>query len=804
MPYTMTLPLSGLSCASCVRRAEGAIGAVSGTSEIAVNLATHTARLTLDDGQLPQVIAALDQAGYPARTQHITLQLTGLSCASCVARVEKALTAAPGVVTARINLATETATVTAIDGTDSSVLVKAVVLAGYGATADSDEPANRADPTHDLARATLLAAALTLPVFVLEMGGHLFPAFHHWIAQTIGTTTSWIIQFILTTLVLAGPGARFFRAGIPSLRHGAPDMNALVVLGTSAAWLYSTLALFAPGLFPDGTRAVFFEAACVITTLILLGRWLEARAKGRTGSAIARLAGLQPETAVQIKDGTPFEVPLSDVAAGHILLARPGARIAVDGQVVSGTSWVDESMLTGEPDPAAKSAGSALTGGTINTTGALTYRATAVGADTVLARMIDMVSAAQSAKLPVQALVDRITSVFVPIVMAIAALTAMIWLIFGPGLSWALVASVSVLIIACPCAMGLATPTSITVGMGRAADHGILFRKGSALQTLSRVSTVAFDKTGTLTEGKPTLTTIQPQDHWTRDTLLPLIAAAETASEHPVARALVAAADGLPLPKATDVKAIPGKGLTAQVAGQSVSIGSARFMAELGVTATAQLDPQETPLFAAVDGTLAAILGVSDPIKPDTPRALTHLRHQGLSLVMISGDANKTAQAIGHQLGIDTIHAEVLPGDKAAVVASLPGPVAYVGDGINDAPALATADVGIAVGTGTDIAIESADVVLMAGHLTAVAKAITLSQATMRNIRQNLFWAFAYNAALIPVAAGVLYPVFGMVLSPMLAAGAMALSSVFVVSNALRLKRRPRLEANDSVTPAAR
>lgn len=786
MSQSLTLPLTGLNCGSCVRRAETAIVGVPGVSDVSVNLATHSARLTLDTATLTDVTTALDQAGYPAEVHDTRLRLEGMSCASCVGRVEQALADVPGVVCASVNLATETAHVSAVAGLDEAALIRAVANAGYTATSESNAPEVQ-DPARALARDTAIAAALTLPVFVLEMGGHLFPTFHHWIARTIGMQTSWIIQFVLTTLVLALPGARFFRVGIPSLIRRAPDMNALVVLGTSAAFLYSALVLIAPTLFPDHGRAVFFEAACVIVTLILLGRWLEARAKGRTGSAIARLTALKPDTATRIQDGKATEVPLSQVQTGDVLLAKAGERIAVDGIVTDGESWIDESMLTGEPDPAQKTSGSAVTAGTVNGNGVLHYRATAVGADTVLARMIDMVAAAQGAKLPVQALVDRITAVFVPIVMLVAAITALVWIVFGPGLSWALVAAVSVLIIACPCAMGLATPTSITVGMGRAADQGILFRKGEALQTLAGVQTVAFDKTGTLTAGKPALTTFDPAGDWTPEALLPMLAAAEASSDHPIARAIVAAAKGA-LPEATDVQTTPGKGLQATVNGRKLNIGSARYMTELGVMATASLAPQETPLFAAVDGQLAAIIGVSDPIKPEAAAALQALRAQGVSLAMISGDATPTAKAIATELGIDIVHAEVLPGDKGTLVADLPGPVAFVGDGINDAPALATADVGIAVGTGTDIAIESADVVLMSDDMAGVAKARALSQATMRNIRQNLFWAFAYNVALIPVAAGVLYPAFGLTLSPMLAAGAMALSSVFVVSNALRLK----------------
>ena len=712
-----------------------------------------------------------------------------------------------GVEAAAVNLATHTATVTYAPGTVSPDRIAAAsTLAGYPAAIDADVMRNQDAQDSEqatLARATILAAVLTLPVFIAEMGAHLFPVISTAIDATIGRTNNWLIQFVLTTAVLIGPGQTFFRKGIPALLRGAPEMNSLVALGTFAAWAYSTLAVLAPAFFVENTRAVYFEAACVITTLILLGRWLEARAKGRTGAAIKRLIGLQPATAWLERDGEVVAVPLDAVELGDILRLRPGERVAVDGEVISGSSFVDEAMLTGEPLAVEKSAGAEVVGGTMNGTGALRYRATAVGAHTVLAQIVRMVADAQGAKLPVQALVDQVTRVFVPVVMALSAVTAVVWLTFGPApaVPFALISAVSVLIIACPCAMGLATPTSIMVGIGRAAEMGVLFRKGDALQALQKAAVVAFDKTGTLTAGRPTLTTIKVADGYDADAILRLIATVEASSEHPIAGAIVdaAAARGLVLGTAQNFDAQIGKSVTATVDGKAVMAGAGRHFVASGLPLGALEEDGAnianqggTPVYAAVDGQVLAVIGVSDPIKPTAKAAIAGLHAKGLKVAMISGDHHLTASAIGTALDIDHVVADVLPDGKVMALQDLRtkyGPIAFVGDGINDAPALASADVGIAVGSGTDVAIEAADVVLSGHDLNTVQTAFGISHATMRNIRQNLFWAFAYNVALIPVAAGVLYPVNGMLLSPMLAAGAMALSSVFVVSNALRLRR---------------
>ncbi len=738
----------------------------------------------------------------------VDLTIEGMSCASCVSRVEKALKAVPGVDAASVNLATERATVHA-HGVSAGALEKAVAAVGYQATRIEahtprrDHAAHHDHQAEGLGRDLALAAALTLPIVVVEMSGHLVPAFHHWTMMALGPWNAWL-QWLLATLVLAVPGRRFFTSGIPALLRGAPEMDALVALGAGAAWLYSSVVTFAPGLIPAGNGALYFEAAAVIVTLILLGRLLEACAKGRTGAAIAALVKLSPRTARVSRDGAaPEEMPIEDVRVGDLVIVRPGERVPVDGSVTEGASHVDESMITGEPAPVAKRPGSAVTGGTVNGTGSFTFRAERVGADTALAGIVRMVEEAQGAKLPIAALVDRITGIFVPAVIAVAVATFFGWYFFGPepSLANALVAAVAVLIIACPCAMGLATPVSIMVGTGRAASLGVLFRQGDALQALASAEVVALDKTGTLTEGKPRLTEFVPAAGGNRATLLALVAAAESRSEHPLARALVAAAEAeqLTLPGVESFEAVAGHGVRARVDGHTVLVGNERFLGAEGIETTALgaeaarlSESGTTPVFVAVDGNAAGVLAVADALKPSSAAAISALRKLGRRVVMVTGDGEATARAVARAVGIDEVRAGILPDGKAAVVAELKAggrSVAFVGDGINDAPALAAADIGVAIGTGTDVAIESADVVLMSGDLMGVVRAIGLSRATMRNIRENLFWAFAYNAALIPVAAGLLYAPFGILLSPMLGAAAMALSSVFVVGNALRLSR---------------
>ena len=803
------LPITGMSCASCVRRVEQALLKTTGVTAANVNLASEKAEVSVTAGTSATTLTdTLTKVGYQTRSEQFELTIIGMSCASCVGRVEKALQRLPGVLSASVNLAAERAQVSALVGNvDQAQLVAAIKKAGYQAKPLSaereDDNARHQQELQSLKRDFGWSLALTLPVFILEMGAHVIPGMAQWIEATLGQTLNWSIQFVLTTLVLLGPGRRFLRLGIPALLRATPDMNSLVALGTISAWGFSVVVLFAGHILPAGAQYIYFEAAAVIITLILLGRLLEARAKGRTGEAIQRLLSLQVNTARVQRDGESQELPLSEVQVGDCLLVRPGERVPLDGTVQSGSSYVDESMLTGEPIPVEKKQGDDVVGGTINKNGALSITTTKIGKDTLLAQIIHMVEQAQGAKLPIQALVDKVTAVFVPVVMAFAALTFAVWLWLGPtpALSFALINAVAVLIIACPCAMGLATPTSIMVGTGRAAELGVLFRKGQALQTLRNTKVVALDKTGTLTKGQPELTDLQVMPDFDEDETLALIAAVEQHSEHPIAEAIVTAAKTRELVLATpeNFQALSGLGVSAQVSGKKVEVGADRYLTQLGYdlaafSSTAQQLGTEgkSPLYAAIEGKLAAIIAVADPIKEGTPEAINALHALGLKVAMITGDNRHTAQAIAHQLGIDEVEAEVMPDGKVAALQRLRkqhGPVAFVGDGINDAPALAEADVGLAIGTGTDIAIEAAEVVLMGGDLRAVPNALAISQATLTNIRQNLFWAFAYNACLIPVAAGVLYPAFGILLSPMLAAGAMAMSSVFVVANALRLKR---------------
>ena len=805
---TISFQIEGMSCASCVGRVEKVLLAVSGVDTASINLATETAQVSYDDTvDATDLTNTLADVGYPAVVEEVTLEIESMTCASCVGRVEKALKAGDGVLDASVNLVTETALVHYVAGAIGAADIAALASnAGYKAKAKTAERADKAERKAAeilwLGRMTLVAVVFALPVLVLEMGSHFIPAMMVFVVENIGVQNSRLIQFVLTTVVLFSPGLRFYTKGFPALFKGAPDMNSLVALGTSAAYGFSLVATFLPDLLPAGTENVYFEAAAVIVVLILLGRFLEARAKGRTGEAIRKLVGLQAKTARVERDGEVVELLIEEIVLGDTIHVRPGEKISVDGEVLTGSSYVDESMITGEPIPVEKTNGTEVVGSTVNGTGALTFRATKVGDDTMLAQIIKMVEQAQGAKLPVQGMVDKITAVFVPIVMAVAALTFLAWFLFGPdpALSFALVAGVSVLIIACPCAMGLATPTSIMVGTGRAAEMGVLFSKGDALQMLQETTIVAVDKTGTLTEGRPALTDLSVADGFDEDDVLRLVAAVEVTSEHPIAEAIVHAAKekGMELPTITDFDSITGYGVQASVEGKTILIGADRFMAREGIALGSLANDGDalgkkgkTPLYAAIDGKAAAVIAVADPIKASSPAAIAALHDLGLKVAMITGDNKGTAEAIARELGIDHVVAEVLPEGKVAALEALRADgqkLAFVGDGINDAPALALADVGIAIGTGTDIAIEAADVVLMSGDLRGVVNAFAVSQRTMSNIKQNLFWAFGYNVLLIPIAAGVLFPFSGVLLSPVLAAGAMALSSVFVLTNALRLR----------------
>ncbi|MCC0805479.1 copper-translocating P-type ATPase [Methylobacterium sp. W2] len=806
----LDLPVVGMSCATCVGRVERVLAALPGASDVAVSLVTGRASLILD-GDPASVVAAIGKAGYEVPETVTELSVGGLSCASCVGRVERALLALDGVSMANVNLATGRATLRHAEGAvDVADLVEAVTVAGYEASPIDEGSVGVPEDRHErealeLRRDAIISAALSAPIVVLDMGGHLVPGFGEAVHAHLGTAAG-LFQAVLATLVLAWPGRRFFRHGVPALVKGHPDMNALVALGAGAAYSYSLVSTLAPQILPPGTAHLYFEAAVLIVTLILLGRTLEARAKGRTGAAIARLIGLAPATARVIREGHESDIPLASLRLGDIVRIRPGERIAADGVVAAGESFVDESMVTGEPLPVRKREGDRTVGGTLNTHGGFDLRVDTIGARTVLAQIVEMVQAAQGAKLPIQALIDRVTGWFVPAVIAASLTTFVGWLALGPSpaLGLALVHAIAVLIIACPCAMGLATPTSIMVGTGRAAELGVLFRNGAALQALRDAKVVAFDKTGTLTEGRPALTDLVTAAGFEPDAVLRLAASVEARSEHPIARSIVEAAGerGLSLLPVDRFEAVPGHGVEGGVGGQAIIVGARRHLNGHGIAAgdlaeaASRLEGEgKSPLYVAIDGRLAALVAVSDPIKTGAAEAVSALTAQGLVVAMVTGDARGAASGVAARLGIAEIVAEVLPGGKVAAVRDLRarfGPVAFVGDGINDAPALAEAEIGFAIGTGTDIAVESADVVLMSGALSGIVSAIGLSRAVMRNITQNLFWAFAYNVALIPVAAGLLHAFGGPSLSPVLAAGAMALSSLFVLANALRLRKAGR------------
>ena len=668
------------------------------------------------------------------------------------------------------------------------------------------------DDGHELramSRRLWTLVALTLPVFVLAMGPHL--SGWHWPEAWAGTV-AWV-EAVLATIVVLWGGAPFFARGWHSLKPWSPNMYTLIALGTGVAWLYSAVAFVAPSLFPDGFRdmhgrvGVYFESAAVIVTLVTLGDFLELRARRRTGAALKGLLGLAPKTAHRIdKHGNELDVPLDDVHPGDSLRVRPGEKVPVDGVVLDGSSHVDESMLTGEPLPVSKVVAERVTGGTVNQDGALLMRAEKVGADTMLAQIVSLVAQAQRSKAPLQRVADRVAAWFVPAVAAVAVLAFALWAWLGPDprLAYALIAAVSVLIIACPCALGLATPISIMVASGRAAQNGVLFRDAAAIESLRGINTLVLDKTGTLTEGKPSLQDVVSLGERPFDQLLAMAAALEQPSEHPLARAIVdgAKARGIPVAAVEEFRSVTGAGVEGSVGGHAVALGNRQLLSNIGLAADkAALDRADamraegaTVMFLAVDGALAGLIAVADRIKTSTPQAIRDLHAAGLRIVMLTGDNATTAKTVATSLGIDEVHAEVSPADKAAVIRSLRAQglrVAMAGDGINDAPALAVADIGIAMGTGTDIAMESAQVTLVKGELTAIVRARALSQATVRNIRQNLFFAFIYNAVGVPLAAGLLYPLLGVTLSPMVAALAMSLSSVSVVGNALRLRRAP-------------
>jgi len=732
-----------------------------------------------------------------ART--LRFSIGGMACAGCVGAVEDALKSVPGVESASVNFAEHTAEVTG--DVSAEAIIQAVSAAGYEAaelkSAADEAEKEAAEQAHlrALWRQSAVAGAVGFPLMLMGWLGLMPPL------EGAGRIF-WFVVAGLSLFVLWYAGGRFFSGAWKSFLNHNANMDTLVALGTGTAWVYSTLVLLWPTLVPESARHLYFEAAAIIISLINLGGALEARARGKTSEAIKRLIGLAPKTARVVREGRELDVPIEQVGLGETLRVRPGEKIPVDGVILEGGTTVDESMLTGEPMPVKKGVGDEVVGGTLNKAGSFLMQAKHVGADTALARIVEMVRQAQNSKPAIGRLVDRIAAVFVPTVLIFAVLTCLAWYNLGPEprVSYMLVTTMTVLIIACPCALGLATPIAIMVGVGKAAEHGILIRNGEALQRAGSLDTVVLDKTGTVTEGRPALTTLEPLAGGDEAELLRLAAALEQGSEHPLAEAILAAAGerGLAPPKAEGFAAIEGHGVRATVDGQAVLFGNAKLMTDNGIDPAALLPradalaaEAQTPIFLAVDGQLAGLLAVSDPIKADSRQAIARLRDQGIRVVLLTGDNRATAEAVGRAVGVDEVIAEVLPGDKADQVAALQGAgrvVGMVGDGINDAPALARADVGFAIGTGTDVAIESADVTLMRGSLHGVADAIAISRATLRNIKQNLFGAFVYNVVGIPVAAGVLYPFGGPLLNPVIAGAAMAMSSVTVVSNANRLR----------------
>ena len=782
-----SLPIAGMTCASCVTRVEKALKNVPGVTGAAVNLATESATVQAAAGTpLDTLRAAVEKAGYSLREKTLTLQIVGMTCASCVGRVERALGKVPGVLQASVNLASENATVRLLDDVDVQTLVAAVAKAGYEARLPVDSDAPAPTPWQHSGWPVLIAALLSAPL-VLPMLGML--AGIEWMLP------GWW-QLALAAPVQFWLGARFYKAGWAALRAGSGNMDLLVSLGTSAAFGLSVYQLLRHG--EHAGHALYFESASVVITLVLLGKWLEARAKRQTTEAIRALKALRPETARVRRDGQELELPIAQLVRGDEVIVRPGERIPVDGEVLEGASEVDESLITGESLPVAKHAGDTVVGGAVNGEGLLRLKATALGAESTLSRIVRLVESAQAAKAPIQRLVDQVSAVFVPVVVGIALVTLLAWGLTSGDWEHALLNAVAVLVIACPCALGLATPAAIMAGTGVAARHGLLIKDAQALELAARLDVVAFDKTGTLTVGKPELVALQAAPGEDEALQLAQAAALQSGSEHPLARAVNAAATAraLSLPAVRELRAVAGRGVAAQVDGAELRLGSSRFMAELGVDLSAlQQQAQALQNQGRTVSWLAtlspaprvlALLAFGDTLKPSAVEAIHALTRLGVKSVMLSGDNRGAAEAIGRELGIDEVRAEILPEDKARIVGELKGGgakrVAMVGDGINDAPALAAADVGMAMSTGTDVAMHAAGITLMRGDPALVAQAISLSRRTFAKIRQNLFWAFAYNVVGIPLAA------LGY-LNPVIAGAAMAFSSVSVVSNALLLKR---------------
>ncbi len=816
------LTVTGMTCASCSARVEKVVGRLAGVESASVNLATEKLQVRFDESRLSTeaVKQAVAKAGYgiaePEAARHVVIPIEGMTCASCSARIEKVVGRLPGVHRVSVNLATEKADVLyEPEAVRLSAIKKVIMDAGYtvrpvqstggdaGETVDRDAQRKERE-LRSLRVRFIVAAAAAAPLLYLAMG-HMLPGLRLPLPALLDPMqyplVYALVQILLTIPAIAA-GSRFYRVGGKAIWHRAPNMDSLIAIGTAAAVLYSLYSSWKilSGDF-GAVKDLYFETAAVIIALILLGKSLEAMSKGKTSQAIKKLMGLAPKTATVIHEGREIEIPIGEVEVGDRVRVRPGEKIPVDGEVVEGYTSVDESMLTGESIPVEKKPGAPVTGAAINQNGSIVFRATRVGGDTALAQIIRLVEQAQGSKAPIAQLADVVSGYFVPIVMLIALLAAGAWLVSGQSVAFSLTIFTAVLVIACPCALGLATPTAIMVGTGKGAENGILIKGGAALEEAHRIRTVILDKTGTITEGRPMVTDVLAMNGMGEAELLQLAASAEKGSEHPLGEAIVRGAEsrGLAILPHEGFQAVPGRGIEVRIGGKALLLGNEKHMAERGVAldgladrATALAGQGKTPMFVAVEGKPAGIVAVADVPKESSARAIATLRGMGLEVVMVTGDNRRTAQAIADQVGLDRVLAEVLPQNKAEAVKEVQAggrKVAMVGDGINDAAALAQADVGIAIGSGTDVAIESADIVLMKGDLADVAAAIRLSKSVIRNIKQNLFWAFGYNVLGIPIAAGLLYAFGGPLLNPIFAAAAMSLSSVSVVSNALRLRR---------------
>lgn len=813
-----SLKISGMTCASCASRIEKVVSKQSGVTSAVVNLATERLTVEFDDNKetMSKIVQAVDKAGYKVveqtKNETVTIPIGGMTCAACSNRIEKVLNKKDGVLNATVNLATEKATVEY----DPSVLrlsgiKETIEKTGYKALSVEKENSNDKDKErkqkeiNTLRIKLIISAVFAIPLFYIAMAP-MIP----WISTPLPAFLDPMhnpLNFALTQLALVVPiiiaGRKFYSVGFKALIQRSPNMDSLIALGTSAAILYSLYSTYkiADGYAHAAHEGLYFESAGVIITLILLGKLLESISKGKTSEAIKKLMGLTPKTAIIIQDEKETEIPIDEVEIGDIILVKPGDKIPVDGEVVDGHTSIDEAMLTGESMPIDKKAGDKVYAASINKNGSIKFKATKVGADTALAQIIKLVEDAQGSKAPIAKMADIVSGIFVPIVVAIAIISFAAWLISGHSLEFALTIFISVLVIACPCALGLATPTAIMVGTGKGAELGILIKSGGALETTHKINTIIFDKTGTITQGKPEVVDVITGSAITKERLLQIAASGEKGSEHPLGDAIVRAAEkeNLELLKMTNFQAIPGHGIAVTIDGISTLIGNRKMMddsnisvKELEAESDRLANEGKTPMYVAMDNKLSGIISVADVVKQSSAKAIKKLQAMGIQVIMITGDNSKTANAIANQVGIDGVLAEVLPQDKSNEVKKLQAEgkkVAMVGDGINDAPALVQADIGIAIGSGTDVAMESADIVLMKSDLMDVPTAIHLSRSTIRNIKQNLFWAFGYNVAGIPIAAGALYLFGGPLLSPMFAAAAMSLSSVSVLTNALRLKR---------------